>query len=84
MAQTWCSLSSSPGLPRGLFGTDFEAAEARVARTFLRTFWQFYGNRAAISARGVPVDALGRDFAPIGKQTWIALGNLGGSLADGS
>ena len=76
-SQTPCSFSNSPGLPRGLFGTGFEAISARAARTFLRTFWQFAARGAPLSAHFVPMDPLGSDFAPISKQSCVGLGNLG-------
>ena len=82
-AQTRCSCSSSPGLPRGLFGAGFEAVWPRAARTFLRTFWQDHGNCAATFARGVPIHPLGPVFHPIGKQTCNRLENLGMTALNG-
>ncbi len=81
-ASTRCLFSSSPGLPRGLFGTDFGPVLTRVARTFLRTFWQLAARGAPLSAHFGSPDSLRRVFVLIGKQTWIGLGNLGRDRAD--
>ena len=70
-------------------GLDFNEAAANAGRFLdevdaMNAAGQFAARGTPLSAHSVPLVPLDGDFAPIGKQTWIGLGNLGGSLADGS